>query len=76
MLKLQVLNTFRSIVVTSCKRSYFTLPYVAKVTQANCIETIVQSRRTQVKNLLSSGERYSWCVISVRYESQIRHPVI
>lgn len=68
MLKLQVLNTFRSIAVTNCKRSYFTLPYVAKVTQANCIETIVR-RRTQIENLLSGG-RYSWCVISVRYESQ------
>lgn len=73
MLKLQVLNTFRSIVVTNCKRSYFTLPYVAKNTRANCVETIVR-RRTRIENLLS-GKRY-WCVISVRYESLIKHSVI
>lgn len=73
MLKSQVLNAFRLIAVTDCKRSYFTLLYVAKVVRkANYLGPIVR-RRTQVEN--SSSGRYSWCVISVRYESRIRNPV-
>ena len=56
MLKSQVLNAFRLIAVTDCKRSYFSLPYVAKIVRrTNCIETI--ARRTQVG--ISGSERYS-----------------
>lgn len=64
MLKSQVLNAFRLIAVTNCKRSYFTLPYVAKVARKANYLSIVR-RRTQIEN--SSGKRYLWCVISINF---------